>query len=326
MGADLIVVLPPSGDSHLGVHAIPKPLQRQKLIAELTIERFVGACHGLPGSMNAVSIPASRSHRKIAAATNSGPLAAGGVPEPVVLTEPEATNRCGLSILVAEDFADNRVLIEAYLRGSPHTLTFADDGRHTLELFIAGRFDLVLMDIQMPVMDGLEATRAIRAFEGERVRPATPVIAVTANARPEDMQTSRAAGCTDHLSKPLSKRALLRAIQRVESQASVDIASREDAVDIEVPEGLEHLIPPYLEARRRDVEEGGVLLARGDFAGVAAIGHKMKGTGSSYGFRLMTELGASLEHSARAGDGDRSAQHLQTLHAYLARVHRSSDR
>jgi CheY-like chemotaxis protein len=229
--------------------------------------------------------------------------------------------RHGLSILVAEDSAGNRVLVEAFLRDSPHTITFADDGRHTLELFMAGEFDLVLMDIQMPLMNGLEVTRAIRAFEAEGARRATPVIAVTANSRPEDTEMSRAAGCNDHLSKPISKLALLQAIARFEGQAMAGGASREPAIEVDVPEGLEALIPAYLEARRRDVGEAAALLARGDFDGLATIGHNMKGTGSSYGFRLLTELGASLELSALAGDRDRSEQHLETLHTYLTRVH-----
>ena len=233
-------------------------------------------------------------------------------------------DHAGLSILVAEDAADNRLLVKAFLRDSPYTITFANDGRHALELFMAGEFDLVLMDIQMPLMNGLDATRAIRAFESERARPATPVIATTADGRPEDMQMSRAAGCNDHLTKPLSKRPLLHAIERVVGQAMADSGSREHPVEVEVPEGLEELVPAYLEARRRDVDEAGALLARGDFAGLATIGHNMKGTGTSYGFRLLTELGASVEQSARAGDRGRSQQHLQTLHAYLTRVQLST--
>lgn len=172
----------------------------------------------------------------------------------------------------------------------------------------------------MPLMNGLDATRAIRAFEAERGQPATPVIAVTANARQEDAQMSRAAGCNEHLSKPLSKRTLIQAIERVEDQAIAGSGSRKHAGDVAVPEGLEELVPAYLDGRRRDIDKAASLLAHGDFDGLATIGHNLKGTGSSYGFRLLTELGASLEQSARTGDADRSQQHLQTLHAYLTRV------
>jgi CheY-like chemotaxis protein len=68
------------------------------------------------------------------------------------------------------------------------------------------------MDMQMPVMDGLAATRSMRALERERGAAATPIVAMTANARSEDMETSHLAGCSDHLSKPFSKQTLLSLI------------------------------------------------------------------------------------------------------------------
>jgi len=205
---------------------------------------------------------------------------------PTMLTEPQSRSRRNLSVLVAEDFADNRVLVEAYLKGSGHTITFADHGRHALELFMAGRFDLVLMDIQMPVMDGLEATRAIRAFEIGEARTPIPIIALTANARPEDIERSRLAGCNDHLSKPITRRDLLDAIERLaettdgESTTSNDI---QNAMWIEVPEGLEELAPGYLATRRGDVERAAALLACNDLDGLKQIGHKMRGAAARTG-------------------------------------------
>ena len=77
----------------------------------------------------------------------------------------------------------------------------------------AGAFDVVLMDVQMPVMDGYAATRAIRAWEVAMQRLPTPVIALTANAVKEDMERSLAAGCDDHLTKPIKKRVLLDALR-----------------------------------------------------------------------------------------------------------------
>jgi CheY-like chemotaxis protein len=108
---------------------------------------------------------------------------------------------------------------------------------------MAGPFDLVLMDIQMPVMDGLEATQAIRAFERQERRVPTPIVAFTANARPEDIETSRLAGCTDHLSKPVSKRALLQVVENVEGGGGGNSSTNDDysaeRIQLEMPEGLE---------------------------------------------------------------------------------------
>jgi len=118
-----------------------------------------------------------------------------------------------LRILVAEDSPDNRVLVQAYAKGSPYILTFVEDGQTAVDEFSQRSFELVLMDIQMPVMDGLTATRAIRDLERKRGGPATPVIALTAHAGNTDIEMSIKAGCDSHLSKPISKAKLLAAIE-----------------------------------------------------------------------------------------------------------------
>ena len=123
-------------------------------------------------------------------------------------------------ILLVEDNEDNRMLIKAYLRQEPYEIVEAENGAQAVERFQSERFDVVLMDVQMPVMDGYAATRAIRAFERQAGRPRTPVIALTANAVKEDMERSLEAGCDDHLTKPIKKQTLLGALrQRLESAA-----------------------------------------------------------------------------------------------------------
>ncbi|MBX9605987.1 MAG: response regulator [Gammaproteobacteria bacterium] len=115
-------------------------------------------------------------------------------------------------VLLVEDNPDNRLLIKAYLRQTGYQLVEAEDGAQAVARCQSESFDLVLMDVQMPVMDGYAATRAIRAFEQAQGRPRTPVIALTANAVKEDMDASRAAGCDDHLTKPIKKQTLLDAL------------------------------------------------------------------------------------------------------------------
>jgi CheY-like chemotaxis protein len=116
-------------------------------------------------------------------------------------------------ILVAEDSEDNRFLVEAYLSKQPYELSFVENGQDAIDVFEVRKFDLVLMDIQMPVMDGLEAVRRIRDLERRTSRPATPILALTANALLEDVERSHAAGCDSHLSKPISKEKLMAAIE-----------------------------------------------------------------------------------------------------------------
>lgn len=118
------------------------------------------------------------------------------------------------SILLVEDNADNRVLIKAFLKDGPFQVEEAENGETAVNKFQLGAYGLVLMDVQMPVMDGHAATRAIRAWETEHARRPTPIIALTAHALKEDVEKSVEAGCTAHLTKPIRKTALLEAIQR----------------------------------------------------------------------------------------------------------------
>ena len=117
-----------------------------------------------------------------------------------------------LSILLAEDTEDNRLLLKAYLKQTPYRLDFAENGEVACGKFKVGRYDLVLMDMQMPVMDGYTATGTIREWERANHRPPTPIIALTAHALQGDAQKSLAAGCTAHLTKPIKKATLLAAI------------------------------------------------------------------------------------------------------------------
>ena len=123
-----------------------------------------------------------------------------------------ADTRQPLKILLVEDNEDNRLLIGTFLKSTPYRLQMAENGAVGVELFKAGTYDIVLMDMQMPVMDGYEATREIRRWEQSAGRPAVPIIALTAYALKEDEQKSLDAGCDGHLTKPIKKANLLSAL------------------------------------------------------------------------------------------------------------------
>ncbi len=120
----------------------------------------------------------------------------------------------GLNILLVEDTEENRMVVQAYLRNSPHRLTLAANGAEALDRYGEDDFDLVLMDIQMPVMDGYEATRRIRAREAETGRRPVSIIALTAHAMAEETERITAAGCDLHLTKPVRKKRLLAVIDQ----------------------------------------------------------------------------------------------------------------
>jgi PAS domain S-box-containing protein len=118
-----------------------------------------------------------------------------------------------LRILLVEDSPDNRTITMAFMQDTPYRVEIAENGAVAYEKFTAGHYDLVLMDRQMPVMDGLTATRAIRNWEQANHRPPTPIIALTASALKGDQEKCVAAGCTAYLTKPIRQEVLLKAIK-----------------------------------------------------------------------------------------------------------------
>ncbi|HVB78327.1 MAG TPA: response regulator [Candidatus Binataceae bacterium] len=144
-------------------------------------------------------------------------------PQPV---EPAAAHddTIALRILLAEDAPDNCFLIQAYLKKLPYRIEIAENGRVAIEKFKTLRPDLVLMDVQMPEVDGLSATRAIRQWEGEQGLAPTPIIALTASALENDVRRSLAAGCDQHISKPVQRSVLLAAIRKAAATRPAAVA------------------------------------------------------------------------------------------------------
>jgi CheY-like chemotaxis protein len=156
-------------------------------------------CESIPGIGSvftfAVSLPAAASAALPAAALSSpGPRAGAR-----------------LAVLLAEDHPINRKVIQAML-GDGVELTVAGDGQQALDAFSIQAFDVVLMDTHMPVMDGLTAIRAIRALERERGGARTPIVSLTADAMPQQVDAVLAAGADLHVSKPITGESLFCAL------------------------------------------------------------------------------------------------------------------
>jgi HPt (histidine-containing phosphotransfer) domain-containing protein len=184
------------------------------------------------------------------------------------------------------------------------------------------------MDRQMPVMDGLTATRAIRAWEQANHRPPTPIIALTAAALKGDQEKCLAAGCTAYLTKPLKQEVLLQAITErsiVAPQSSKEESSRKDAILVRANPKFADLIPVFLQNCRQNVIAMLAALGRGDFQTVEGLGHGMKGAGGSYGFQAITDIGAAVEQAAESGDTNASRKWVGELSRYLDRVEVISD-
>ena len=232
-----------------------------------------------------------------------------------------------LRILLAEDSPDNCMITLAYLEDTPYLVEIAETGAIACNMFATRQYDLVLMDRQMPVMDGLTATRNIRAWEQQNGRAPTPIIALTASALKGDREKCLAAGCTAFLTKPIRQDVLLRAIK---DRSIVAIApTREDAIPAEVAASwtqhrFAHRIPAYLDNCRQNVTVMLEALERGDFGPMAVLAHNMRGTGGAYGFPEITDIGAVLEQAAESADATGSRSGLGRLSRYLEQAGRPS--
>ena len=122
-----------------------------------------------------------------------------------------------LKVLLVDDNPDNRLLIKAYLKKLPYSIDEAENGQIAVDKFQENDYDIVLMDVQMPVMDGHEATQTIRAWEKEMGKESTSIIALTAHAFKEEIDKCLASGCDTHLSKPVKKTLLIDTIQEMAS-------------------------------------------------------------------------------------------------------------
>jgi PAS domain S-box-containing protein len=228
-----------------------------------------------------------------------------------------------LRILLAEDSPDNCAITMAYLEDTPYRVEIAETGAIAFEMFAAGHYDLVLMDRQMPVMDGLTATRTIRAWEKANDRPPTPIIALTASALKGDREKCLAAGCTAFLTKPIKQEVLLQAIKErftVAPQSSGEESIRKDPARVRAYSKLAARVPEFLQNGRQNVVTMLEALARGDFETVQRLGHDMKGAGATFGFQAITDIGAALEQEAMSADAGATRGWVGELSMYLDRV------
>jgi PAS domain S-box-containing protein len=213
-----------------------------------------------------------------------------------------------LRILLAEDSEDNILLVRSYLKDSGYQLEIAHNGEEAVLKFAEGRFDLVLMDMQMPVLDGYRATERIRAFSNERNLTPVPILALTANALQEEQERSMRAGCAAHLCKPILRQTLLSAIRKY------------TAIEVHVAARLNDILPAYVERQRAGVRALLDTLDSGDYEALQNMGHKMKGSGSGYGLDRITEIGMAIEDAAGKRDADRLRELVRATEDFLSRV------
>ncbi|EFL52799.1 multi-sensor hybrid histidine kinase [Solidesulfovibrio fructosivorans JJ]] len=232
-----------------------------------------------------------------------------------------------LDILLAEDSELSAEMLLTFLVPRGHRITRVVNGRAALDALAMGRFDLVLMDIRMPVMDGLAATRAIRDGRVEGCDPNLPILALTAHGATKDRERILAAGATDYLSKPVNLDKLLAAMARMTTgkggRASPPAAPAAkagatppggaedvpfDAGRAEALENLggdkdlyERLVTVFLRDTPRDLERLRVALVESDTEATVLVAHTLKGNAAVVGASPASARARMLEMAARQG-------------------------
>jgi CheY-like chemotaxis protein len=210
---------------------------------------------------------------------------------------------------VAEDNLVNQRLVTAILEKAGHTVVAVDTGQRAVEAAATGAFDIVLMDMQMPGMDGLQATTLIREAEhGTRQR--LPIVALTAHATTADVEACARVGMDRYLAKPVRRAALLAAIdellrfdrseapQRLEPAFDVDDALGRVEGDHEL---LAEVVQIFDEESPRMLAEIGRAVESGDAPALQRAAHALRGSVISLGARPAAQVALALETMARQG-------------------------
>jgi CheY-like chemotaxis protein len=234
-------------------------------------------------------------------------------------------------ILLAEDSADIYILLRHYLEKAGHFVEVVENGDLAVRAWFLRRFELILMDLDMPVMDGFAATRAIRRIEREKAIPPPTIVALTAHGS-EAAPEALAQGCNACIAKPIAPADLLDLVDRIATGAPAPVpppapdpvptapAGDRNRVRVVVDPDLKEFIPSFFENRRQEVERLKNALNQGDLDTVRRLGHGLKGKGTGYGFADITTIGAGLEVAAKSGDVGGVQKAIDDLASYLDRV------
>ena len=238
----------------------------------------------------------------------------------------------GLKVLLVEDSPVNQEVACGMLEALGCEVVTAADGTLGVEYALGRAFDVVLMDCQMPLMDGYEATRKIRATEGSSGRRPVPIVAITANALPGDRERCLAAGMTDFISKPFTLRklqAVMQAVTGVGGQAVpaaeagttgtqqtlpvIEVGQIEELRSLGRPQIVRQAILLFLKQAAQKLDELDTAVAAAALVEVEQAAHSLKSASLSVGGRRFAGAAGDCEEAARSGDAEGVARHARRL-------------
>ncbi len=240
------------------------------------------------------------------------------------------------SILLVEDMPDNQELISYYLENLGTTVTTVAHGKKAVELTSRMTFDLVLMDMQMPIMGGVEAVKLIRGRGDD-----CPIVMLTANAAKEFKEQSLSIGCNDFLVKPLDETLLTQVVKKylsvIEQQnpvSQVAIPQTEISEDSEIiisslikKDAVKYnkFITKFVNYLPTYVDEISEYIKLRNDNELKVVAHKLKGVGGNMGFEIITDISANFEIAIRQGNRDEIARLFKELKTAANKIYRGNE-
>ena len=242
-----------------------------------------------------------------------------------------------ITILLADDMEPNRSVFHKYLQKSPVSIVDAANGEEAFEIFKNGTFDLVIMDIEMPVMNGLEATKKIRAWEKDKALKKTPLIFLSAHAFGEQRKECFEAGCNDLLVKPVRKADLLKAVFSIIKREGKDSGCKKEEASQErgLANPVQETPPPakvLIDLIFKDLIDGffayfnetlskmEMAAAKKNFDDLYRLGHGLKGSARNYEFFYLGDLFFNIEKAAAEKSIEKATLFMSKARQYLETV------
>ena len=248
---------------------------------------------------------------------------------------PPSEDLKGMHVLLAEDGYDNRELIRNVLRKAGAQVECVENGRLAVDKAEAGGFDMILMDMNMPEMDGYEATRLLRERGYNR-----PILALTANAMSDDCARCKEAGCSEYLAKPIDRTQLISMITQsagkntIADGTAVQPSPPPPAPPEQPPEEGEKMVSQFSDDPEMSIILGEFVgrldgqveamrqaYANAQYEELQRLGHRLKGAGGSYGYPLLTNAGKQLEDAVKAGDHGAAKPAIDTIATMCRAIH-----
>ena len=226
-------------------------------------------------------------------------------------------------ILVADDNASNQLLMRILLNKLGLEATIAANGKEAIEKLGADQFDLILMDIQMPIMNGYEATEAIRK-SGNRI----PIIALTASTSMSEVRRCKEAGCNEYLQKPINKQSLFDTLKQflndekptTSGSSGVTIDEAAFISSIAGDDDLQPVIDMFMEDLPRLLGDINNANSQDDINLISGLAHELKGASGSAGFEVLQEYAQELEKTVKDGQLDTAHKAVDQINDFCRKL------